>query len=102
MARRAAKADANQPDIVQTFRDLGATVQHLHTVGMGCPDIIVGFRGVNYLVEIKDGSKPPSGQKLTPPEQYFFDHWNGQVCIVNSPDAAANLLNHVVIKGVIS
>ena len=92
MARRAAKADRNQPEIVATFRQLGATVKHLHMVGQGCPDILVGYKSVNYLVEIKDGLLPPSGQKLTGPEAKFFDEWRGQVDIVNTNEAAARLL----------
>lgn len=102
MARRAAKVDDNQPDIVSTFRDAGATVTHLHMVGMGCPDIIVGWRGVNLLVEIKDGSKIPSKQKLTKMEKAWHDAWKGQVAIVNSPDAALNLLGLAQVRGFIS
>lgn len=102
MARRAARADANQPEIVQTFRDLGATVQHLHMVGGGCPDVVVGWQGRNYLVEIKDGDKPPSAQYLTPSEKDWHDAWRGQVCIVNSVDGAMNLLGHVRVVGSIS
>ena len=50
-----ARVDANQPVIVAALRAIGATVQHLHAVGQGCPDILVGYDGVNFLMEIKDG-----------------------------------------------
>ena len=43
--------DANQPEIVAALRAAGATVQHLHEVGQGCPDILAGFRGRNYLID---------------------------------------------------
>lgn len=43
--------DANQPEIVAALHAVGATVQHLHEVGHGCPDILVGFRGKNYLID---------------------------------------------------
>ena len=102
MGRRAAKADDNQPDIVRAFRDAGATVQHLHMVASGCPDILVGFRGVNYAVEIKDGAKPPSARKLTPSEQDWHDAWRGQVAIVESETQALNLLGLVPCRGEIS
>ena len=39
MPRRAPRIDANQPEIVKSFRKLGCTVQHLHMVGDGCPDL---------------------------------------------------------------
>jgi hypothetical protein len=88
----AKRVDANQKAIVDTFRAIGATVQILSMVGKGCPDIIVGFKGVNYLIEIKDGSKPKSAQKLTEHEQKFFDSWKGQVCLITSNDDAIALL----------
>ena len=80
--------DANQGRIVRALRDVGATVTVLSQVGYGCPDILVGFRGVNYLLEIKDGAKSPSRQRLTPAEMRWHNEWRGQVAIVNSIDAA--------------
>jgi hypothetical protein len=81
MARRAAKTDDNQPAIVEAFRDLGCKVHHTHMVGKGFPDIVVAWgdksRGpeVVRLVEIKDGSKPPSKRVLTEPEAEFHESW---------------------------
>ena len=60
MARKRARTDSNQTEIAQTFRDMGATVAFTHTIGGGFPDLVIGFRGVNLLIEIKDGAKPPS------------------------------------------
>lgn len=59
--RRAAAVDANQTAIIRALRKAGVSVQPLHTVGQGCPDIIAGFRGVNYLLELKDGSRATAG-----------------------------------------
>lgn len=83
MSRRK-RVDANQALIVQTLRDIGASVEPLHFVGRGFPDVLVGFRGTNYLLEIKDGSKPPSRRKLTDDEKQWHQCWAGQVCIVNN------------------
>ena len=80
------RADANQPEIVKVFRDLGYTVQHLHMVGKGCPDILCSLRGSNYLIEIKDGSKRPSARKLTQDEKDWHEAWKGQVDIIESID----------------
>lgn len=79
---RAAKVDANQAVIVETLRAVGATVLHLHTVGQGCPDLLVGLRGRNVLMEIKDGNKPPSARRLTPDEQKFMDEWRGDPPVI--------------------
>lgn len=65
---RANRVDRNQPEIVAHLRACGAFVQPLNAVKDGCPDILVVFGGEVYLMEIKDGDKPPSARKLTPDE----------------------------------
>lgn len=95
MHRRIARIDSNQGDITAALRQMGATVQHLHTLGQGAPDLAVGWQGVNLFLEIKDGSKPPSKRRLTPDEQEWHESWRGQVAIVESVEDAVALLNFV-------
>lgn len=90
--RRAARVDANQAEIVAALRSAGASVYPTHALGKGFPDIVVGFRGVNYLMEIKDGSKPPSKRQLTPDEAEFHAAWAGTVHIVESVDDALDVI----------
>lgn len=90
--RRAASVDDNQSEIVAALRKMGATVQPLHTVGKGCPDLLVGYRDRNLLIEVKDGSKIPSKRKLTPHEKEWHDSWRGQVCVIESVDQLVTLL----------
>ncbi len=92
MARRAARTDANQTEIVQMLRKIGASVQSLAMVGQGVPDLLVGFRGENFLFEIKDGDKPPSKRNLTSDEETWHMRWQGQVQTVNSIDEALQYL----------
>ena len=80
--RRAAKVDRNQSEIVAALRGIGATVQPLHTVGKGCPDLLVGFRGRNWLIEVKDWKLPPSEKRLTEDQQEWHAGWKGQVAKV--------------------
>lgn len=89
----AARVDANQRQIVAALRAIGATVQLLHTVGRGVPDLLVGFRGINYLLEIKDGAKPPSKRRLTPDERRWHELWRGQVAVVSSVDEALEAIH---------
>lgn len=88
MSRYAAKIDANQPEIVSALRKAGCFVQPLHTVGGGVPDLLVGRAGVNHLLEIKDGSKPPSARRLTPDQVEWHALYRGTVHIVTSIDEA--------------
>ena len=90
--RQAARIDANQNEIVGTLRKMGATVAITSMVGHGFPDLVVGYLGLNYLFEIKDGLKPISQRKLTKDEQEFFDIWRGNVQIVNNANDALDIL----------
>ena len=90
--RRAARIDVNQPDIVEALRKAGATVQPLHTVGKGCPDLLVGWRGLNLLIEVKNGKLSQSRRKLTPDEARWCSEWKGIVHIVTDAAQAVGLL----------
>jgi hypothetical protein len=75
--RRAARVDANHSEIAGAFVALGCSVRSLAAVGGGIPDLLVATTGCNMLVEVKDGKKPPSAQKLTPDQIKFHDEWKG-------------------------
>ena len=54
-------------------------------VGDGFPDGVVAKNCLNtYLIEVKDGDKPPSARKLTPDEARFHSEWQGVVYIIGS------------------
>jgi len=97
---RAAKIDANQTAIVKALRDMGASVQILSAVGQGCPDLLVGYRGVNSMLECKDGDKKPSARKLTPDQVKWHAEWKGSVTIVESPMQARIYIGMSAIPGV--
>lgn len=90
--RRAASTDANQPEIVAALRRIGCSVQILSAVGQGCPDLLVGCRGINLLIECKDGSKPPSKRKLTPDQVSWHSAWRGKVCVVENIEQAIQVV----------
>ena len=81
---RAARIDSNQVEIVAALRAIGCTVQSLAGVGFGCPDVLAGRNGRNYLIEVKDGSKPPSARALTGQEAIWINEWKGKVAVVNN------------------
>jgi hypothetical protein len=83
-----ARVDANQPEIVKALRAAGCTVEHLFAVGKGCPDLLCAINYRVFLIEIKDGSKKPSAQALTPDQVRWHAGWKAQVHIVNSVPAA--------------
>lgn len=81
---RAKRVDQNQKSIVTALREAGCNVFVTSMVGGGFPDLCVSYRNRTYLVEVKDGSKWASHQKLTLKEQEFHDTWQDHVYIINS------------------
>ena len=90
--RARGRVDANQRDIVAALRWAGASVQPLSSVGGGCPDILIGWRGRNIVAELKDGSKEPARRRLTADEAEWHRTWQGQVAVVESVGEALALL----------
>lgn len=89
------RIDSNHRLIVRALRDVGVTVLSLADLGKGAPDIACGWRGQNWLFEIKDGSLPPSRRKLTPDEEQFHATWRGQVAVIESVDEALKAIGAI-------
>lgn len=70
--RRAAKIDANQPEVVDHLRRAGWSVHVTAPLGDGFPDLAVACGRFTALVEVKDGNK-----RLTQAEQDFQEAWTG-------------------------
>ena len=85
---RARKIDINQPKIVDQLRQCGISVQVLSAVGKGCPDLLCGVGGRNFLLELKNPDQPPSKQALTAEEAIWHNEWKGKVAIVRDIDEA--------------
>lgn len=86
--RRAARVDGNQSQIVSELRRCGLSVFPTHTVGEGFPDLVCGWKGNNYLFEIKDPKQPPSKQKLTPDEERLRKEWRGTIFTITTAEEA--------------
>lgn len=94
----AKRVDSNQRQMTKAARDMGVSVWITSALGHGAPDMVLGIptqRGgyLNLMVEIKDGSKPPSQRKLTPDEEKFHDEWKGQICVIGNLDDLVELIN---------
>ena len=68
--RRAAKRDDSEREVIDTLEAGGATVQQLS--GEDVPDLLVGLRGVNFLIEVKTGNA-----KLKPGQAKWHEGWGG-------------------------
>jgi hypothetical protein len=62
--RRATRPDGNQGPIVSALEKVGAFVVDMTRTGGGFPDLVVGFRSVVYLLEVKNPDVPKRDQRL--------------------------------------
>jgi hypothetical protein len=76
------RTDSNQQAIINALRAMGCSVQDLSQVGRGCPDLLIGHKSKNYLLEVKFcGDRAP---KLTECEEKWISLWDGQIGVITS------------------
>lgn len=96
MVRKAAKVDSNELVIVGILQREGCIVSRVcgrgADINSGFPDLVVsyqrGSRRETILIEIKDGDKAPSRQKLRPNQEEFRRKWKGRIYVVTNEDEA--------------
>ncbi len=93
MKKRARRIDGNQNEIVDSLRKIpGVSVAVTSMIGNGFVDIVVGYKDINYLFEIKDPAQPPSKRVLTPDELEFHKGWCGQISVVEKLDEILKIM----------
>lgn len=95
--------DPNESQVIDAFRAFGARVEVLHIP----TDLLVAYQVATgrsetawrqVLVEVKSppgpkGGESAHGQKLSPAQQKFFDHWPEPLrAVVRSPEEARDLM----------
>jgi hypothetical protein len=88
---RTVKVDKAQADIVAALLRMGAKAVSTSIVGSGFGDLVVGFRGKNVCLEVKNPG-PPSEQALTAKEADFHATWPGQIHVVSTPEEACRVV----------
>lgn len=92
---RPAHRDAAEPAIINALRAVGASVWPIS--GKDVPDLLVGYRGVTYLLEVKsrltntrkDGHTRKSTTKVSEGQKAFMDSWKGGPArVVHTPEEA--------------
>ena len=84
---RLRRRDENQAGIFRALGQIpGVSVADTHALGGGFPDLCVGYRKGNLLVELKNPKQPRSGQRLTKAEERFHRAWKGRLITVTTLD----------------
>lgn len=94
--RQAANRDVNHEQTVLAFRGQGCSVESLHRVGGGVPDLLVGldcgaFR-LNLLVEVKRGDGGAVKGALSEEQAAWHSAWRGQVAVVRRIEDVRDLV----------
>lgn len=79
---RPVQIDLNQSEIVGALKDVGASIIDTSGVGNGFPDLIVGFRGANYLLEVKNRKTNYGRKGLNKNQIAWAESWHGTPPIV--------------------
>ena len=101
--RRAVRRDDVESGIIRALTGFGCSVQPL--TGRGVPDLLVGFRGVNVLLECKAPAKPgPRGGAkaggLNDDQEKWHREWRGATPAIarSAAEAIAAVLNAAGIE----
>jgi hypothetical protein len=90
--RRGCRQDANQSDIVEALRKVGASVYDASPMGNGFPDLIIGFRKKNYLLEVKNPASGYGRSKLAGQQAAFHATWQGCAAVVRTAEEALQVI----------
>lgn len=83
------RVDANQTQVISALKAAGFGVEVLSKP----VDLLVDARGKWCLLEVKDGKKPKSAQKLTPDQaEFFVKYSHAPLFVVDSPEAALSVV----------
>jgi hypothetical protein len=91
MGRYNAKVDKNQSEIVAALRGIGASVELTHRVGNDFGDLIVGWAGRTYVMEVKQVKGRESPGQREARQSWRGDTW----AVVRSVDDALEVLGVV-------
>ena len=93
VTRHAKRTDANHAHIREGLREQGWQVLDLSAAGCGVPDLLVALApGAPWFLEVKDGDKPLSAQKLTAAQEVWHSFAWGVTSKVRSLDEAMEVL----------
>jgi hypothetical protein len=88
---RRSESDSHQRAIVAAFERGGASVVDLSQLGFGVPDLLVGYKGVTELVEVKLGNG-----RMSHSQRAMRNTWAGrEVKTVRSPQYARKILSDI-------
>lgn len=90
--RYCGRIDANQPEIVDAIRELGASVMVASNFGNGFPDLIVGVPLNTLLIEVKNPAGDYGRRGLNKLQKAFHASWPGPIYMARSVAEAMDIV----------
>jgi len=87
--RYAKKRDTSEREIITTLETVG---MHVHQLDRPV-DLVAGYRGLNYLIEVKTGKAKPNAEQAE-----FIETWRGQVVVLRDAQEAMDWCVEVCAK----
>jgi hypothetical protein len=85
--------DGSQDAIIAALKAAGASVQDLSRIATpGVPDLLVGWRGKNYLLELKPEPGSKKQLSLRPSQVVWHAAWGGQVAVCHDAAQALSVI----------
>ncbi len=76
--RRAARKDGNHAALRDLWTRMGGSWLDLVPIEKGTPDALLGFRGADQLVEVKDPEGSKTARTLRPQQVDWHRQWRGR------------------------
>lgn len=81
------RTDNNHKQVKAAFEKFGCAVLDLSQVGGGCPDLLVGCSGSDYLVEVKFDKG-----KISESQREFARRWPAPIYVCRTMEGVADLV----------
>ncbi len=94
--RRCGKKDANHKEIVDALRAVGASILDTSALGSGMPDLVVGYRQENFLIEIKNPKNKYGRKGLNDLQKEWVAKWSAPVHVVRNINEALRAIGATV------
>lgn len=76
--------DANHASLRKLWRSIGGSWLDITPIDGGEPDALIGWRGDDRLIEVKNPEAPPSKRKARAEQEAWHRGWKGRpVAVVN-------------------
>lgn len=91
----ATRSNKIELEIWEALRKKGCSVQPLCMLGTDLPDLLIGYRGANWLISIKGGKNLPSNYQFSEDKISWCKNWRGEIFVISTVQEALDIVNRL-------